>query len=110
VLQLQKQWQQRNSLKKTFEVANIKCSGCANTVTKELNKTGFSEVEVDLSCEPRKVTVMLDDMATEALLQSTLRKLGYPFFDEEVNAIDGVSLKAKSFISCAIGKFTLDNN
>ena len=90
----------------TFEVNNIRCGGCANTITKSLLKEGFSNIEVDLSCEPRKVTVDICDEASEAHLKAILRNLGYPLFDEEIGLADSTALKAKSFVSCAIGKIS----
>jgi copper chaperone len=94
----------------TVEVNNVRCEGCANTITKNLLKEGFSDVQVDLSCEPRKVTVSAKDGASLAQLKSILRKLGYPLCDEENSLRDMASLKAKSFISCAIGKFSNENS
>jgi copper chaperone len=91
-------------MKQTFEVANIRCGGCANTITKALQKVGFSEVEVDLSCEPRKVTAEIADEAQSALFKATLRSLGYPLATDERGLAEGTVLKAKSFVSCAIGK------
>ena len=49
---------------KTLEVNNIRCSGCANTITKALLKEGFTSINIDLSCEPRTVTVELEDGAS----------------------------------------------
>mgnify|MGYP003513446800 CR=1 FL=1 len=43
-------------MKQTFEVHNVKCGGCANTLTKSL-KDDFGSVEVDLSVNPRKITL-----------------------------------------------------
>ena len=94
-------------MQKTFEVCNIRCGGCANTITKALEENGFKNIEIDLGCEPRKVTVDLDD--GEALLaqfRAILRKLGYPLCDEEIGFVDNANLKAKSVVSCAIGKFS----
>jgi len=88
----------------TFEVVNVRCSGCANTITKALREEGLSEVTVDLLCEPRKVTVEVVDEAQLAQVKAILRKLGYPPVDEENSAFDSAELKVKSFVSCAIGK------
>jgi len=90
----------------TFEVANIRCGGCAATIKKALSEEGFTSVEVDLSCEPRKVTVDLVDEAHVAQFRAVLRKLGYPLNDEDVGFMDAAGLKAKSFVSCAVGKFS----
>jgi copper chaperone len=87
-----------------FEVANIRCGGCANTITKALNEAGFTEVSVDLSCEPRKVTAEIADEAQLAQFKATLRSLGYPLSTDERGFSEDTILKAKSFVSCAIGK------
>ena len=91
---------------RTFEVANIRCGGCAATIKKALSESGFTEVEVDLSCEPRKVTFMETSGAQSAQFRVILRSLGYPLFGEQASMIDSAGLKAKSFISCAVGKFS----
>jgi hypothetical protein len=37
-------------------------------------------------------------------LSKALRELGYPLAEEEMSFMDSTSAKAKSFVSCAIGK------
>jgi copper chaperone CopZ len=91
---------------KTFEVCNIKCEGCANTIKNSLESEGFTNIDIDLSCEPRKVTVDTIDEASEAHLKAILRNLGYPLCDEEIGFVGSTALKAKSFVSCAIGKIS----
>ena len=93
-----------------MEVNNIRCEGCANTIKKALIKEGFKSINIDLSCEPRKVTVELQDEASSAQFRKILRKLGYSLCDEEISFSNSASLKAKSFVSCAVGKFTIENN
>lgn len=95
---------------KTVEVNNIRCEGCVNTLKKALKKEGFSGVEVDLSCEPRKITVNIEDEASEAHFRAILRKLGYPLCEEKTTFTDVATFKAKSFISCAVGKFNSNND
>jgi copper chaperone CopZ len=94
----------------TVEVNNVRCSGCSNTIKKALAEEGFEGVEVDLSCEPRKVTVNVQNEASSAHFRAILRKLGYPLFDEEIGFANATTLKAKSFISCAIGKFSVNDD
>ena len=89
-----------------LEVANVRCGGCASTITKELQESGFTNVSVDLSCEPRKVTVEIVDEDQFALVKAILRKLGYPLSSEENTTLDSATLKVKSFVSCAVGKFS----
>jgi copper chaperone CopZ len=95
---------------KTFEVLNVKCGGCSSTLKKELSAKGFKNIEVDLTCEPRKVTLDVTNEASETLLRSTLHKLGYPLADENIGTIEGAGLKAKSFVSCAVGKLSQNDS
>jgi len=92
-------------MKQTFEVLNIKCGGCANTVKKALLEK-FGEVEVDLEVMPRKITLDIEDDKVDDLKQK-LKSLGYPFADEKLTTIEKFGTTAKSFVSCAIGK--MDN-
>jgi len=89
-------------MKQTFEVINVKCGGCAGTLKDKL-KNDFGEVEVDLNVEPRKITLDIEDENIEALA-AALKKLGYPLVTEEMGFIDSTTAKAKSFVSCAVGK------
>ncbi len=101
-----KKFQEENLLKKSFEVLNVKCSGCANTLKKAL-KDDFGEVEVDLEVTPRKITLDMSDEKMEEFKEK-LRSLGYPLSTDELSGLEKVSTTAKSFISCAIGKMSED--
>ena len=93
-------------MKQTFEVLNVKCGGCANTLKKSL-KDEFGEVEVDLDVMPRKITLEIEDKDKENLkenLKIKLRSLGYPLSDDELSGFQKATTTAKSFVSCAIGK------
>ncbi len=94
-------------MKKSFVVANIRCEGCDNTIKKALAPE-FGEVEVDLSKEPRIVTVEIKNEEDEEKFKKTLKSLGYPITTDQTGFLEDKALKAKSFISCAVGKFTLD--
>lgn len=87
-----------------FEVANIRCGGCANTITKALKEAGFEEVSVDTTCEPRKVTAKIVDEAQLTQFKVILRSLGYPLVGEEEGSLESAALKVKSFVSCVVGK------
>jgi len=89
-------------MKQTFEVENVKCSGCANTLKTKLKDT-FGDVDVDLDVTPRKITLKIDDNQIE-VLKEQLRSLGYPLSSDELSTLQNVGAKAKSFVSCAIGK------
>ena len=89
-------------MKQTFEVLNVKCGGCASTLTKSL-KDEFGDVEVNLEVHPRQITLELQDEQKEAL-KLKLRGLGYPLSDDELSGFQKATTTAKSFVSCAIGK------
>lgn len=63
-------------MKKTLEVYNVKCGGCANTLTSAL-KEDFGEVTVNLDVEPRQITLEIEDDKIQEL-KTKLRSLGYP--------------------------------
>jgi len=86
----------------TFQVINVKCGGCASTLKEKLFEK-FGKVEVDLEKEPREITLDIEEEKIPALGE-VLKKLGYPFITEKMGFVDGTSAKAKSFVSCAIGK------
>ncbi|BCD68057.1 heavy-metal-associated domain-containing protein [Nitratiruptor sp. YY09-18] len=94
-------------MKKSFQVQNIRCEGCANSIKKALS-AHFGFVEVDLSKMPRIVTVELKSEDDKKKLKNILLSLGYPMIDEDLSKSQELGAKAKSFVSCAIGKFTLD--
>ncbi len=96
-------------MRKSFEVLNVKCGGCAATI-KDALKAEFGEVEVDLELEPRVVSLEIKDEAHEELFRQKIKSLGYPLSDEDLGVISKGTLKAKSFVSCAIGKLSSDED
>ena len=92
-------------MKKTFKVYNVKCGGCANTLKTKLEPL-FGVIEVDLEVMPREITLEITDDQEQQLRQE-LHSLGYPMTDEELGFVEGGTAKAKSFVSCAVGKFEL---
>jgi len=89
-------------MKQTYEVRNVKCDGCANTLTTKL-KEDFGKVEVNLEVEPRQITLDIEESNIPAL-RKALISLGYPMSDEDLSTVKGFTTTAKSFVSCAIGK------
>lgn len=82
-------------------IANLKCSGCATTITKELsNLKGVQNVTVnpDADC----VDITYDNIERKIIIDK-LHSLGYPEATEE----NGLLLQLKSYASCMIGK--IDN-
>jgi copper chaperone CopZ len=90
---------------KTYEVNNVKCGGCANTLITALEKD-YGKVEVDLDAHPRKITLDIDESQEEAL-KVKLRGLGYPLVTDELSGFEKATTTAKSFVSCAVGKFNV---
>jgi len=88
-------------MKREYEVLNIKCGGCAGTITRKLSEQ-FEGVEVDVG--KGVVAAEITGEEREAELRRILRGLGYPMADEKVGFVEGNVLKAKSFVSCAVGR------
>jgi copper chaperone CopZ len=84
--------------KETIIIDNLKCGGCANTVTKKLQAMeGVKNVNVLL--ETSTVEIEKEENVTREALIEKLSKLGYP----EIGTSNLVQ-KAKSYVSCAIGR------
>ena len=87
----------------TYElsVENIKCSGCANTITSKLNAMDIIDsCEVDVE---NGVVTVYGDESNKTEVSQLLLKLGYP----ETGTAEGLKAakaKAKSFVSCAVGR------
>lgn len=85
----------------TVTVENIKCGGCANSIRKAVGAIdGVTGVEVDV--EKGDIRVEAPEASRTAVVKRLL-ELGYP----ESGAVSGIgsaAAKAKSFVSCAIGR------
>jgi copper chaperone len=78
------------------QVENIKCSGCITSIKNELKEIpGVISVDVDLE----KSEVTLAGEFEENLIIKKLDHMGYP-----VVGHNSLMKKAKSYVSCAIGK------
>lgn len=86
-----------------IQVENIKCGGCASSITKKIN-SNFNIDSTEVEIENGVVIVDIADDKKQELIE-TLFKLGYP----ETGSVEGIKsakAKAKSFVSCAIGQMT----
>lgn len=84
-----------------LEIQNLKCGGCAHTITTKIS--AFENVsEVAVNVETSEISFGYDTEATLELVVEKLKQLGYPVEGADNNGL----LKAKSFVSCAIGKVT----
>jgi copper chaperone CopZ len=85
-----------------IQVENIKCGGCMNSIKKALSSlVGVENVQVEKETET--VTVIGSNDIRENLIEK-LAQLGYP---EKGN--NNLLHKAKSFVSCAVGRITKEN-
>jgi len=88
----------------TIAVENIKCDGCASSIRSKLTEQELVQtVEVDV--EQGQVQVEGNPEWRDQVAIA-LAKMGYP----EVGSVEGMkaaAAKAKSFVSCAIGR--IDN-
>lgn len=91
-------------MKHTFQVENIRCGGCENTITKKLKEIkGVEDVQVDVDQKQVSVTTSpSSDTEIHNLLSEKLSKLGYP--ETGKAGSNNLKTKATSVLSCAIGK------
>jgi copper chaperone len=84
-----------------ISVENIKCGGCASTIRNKIaEEAGVESVEVNV--DAGLVTVH-GDVSQRDAITTRLAQLGYP----EAGSVEGMkaaAARAKSFVSCAIGR------
>jgi copper chaperone len=84
-----------------FDVENIKCGGCENTIRKGLSAiAGVSEVQIDR--DQQRITLLANE-ADRHTIAEKLRNMGYPEQGSVAGLQSGLA-QAKSMVSCAIGK------
>lgn len=80
-------------------VSNIKCGGCAKSITNKLNSIdGISNADVNV--EAGKVSFEAIDEVTLQTAKSTLNSMGYTEGDPSTLAT------AKSYVNCMIGRMS----
>lgn len=88
-------------MKYQLEIQNLKCGGCVKTITNNIESiVGVNSVEVD-----KETSIVSLDVNSEAILVEVKQKLfdlGYPEVGEE----NSLGRKAKSMVSCAVGKIS----
>lgn len=88
-------------MESTLKIQNLKCGGCANTIVTQLSKLiGVSNVEVNNDTD--EVNFSYDSETEFESVKKKLSDLGYPLVGES----NPLPKKAKSFVSCAIGRMT----
>lgn len=86
-------------MKTTVEIQNLKCGGCANTITTKLSAL---ENIKNVTVNNENNTVSFEYNKDTHLKKATdlLSKLGYPIVGEN----NPLTKKAKSLVSCAVGR------
>lgn len=85
-------------MEQQFEVENIKCGGCMNSIKTALLKIdGVEEVVINKDTD----TIVVSGKAEREKIVDKLNDLGYP---EKGN--NTLVRKAKSYVNCAIGRMT----
>ncbi|MGV6810067.1 MAG: heavy-metal-associated domain-containing protein [bacterium] len=95
----------------SISVDNIRCGGCANSITHKLMTHAHIQ-SVDVNINEQTVTLTIDDTLDEsssdtikATVRQQLHQLGYPEHGS-VEGLQALTGKAKSVVSCAIGKMS----
>ncbi len=84
-----------------IEVENIRCGGCANSITKKLlEDPRITAVNVDIE---NQTVILESEEDIKADAAKILFGLGYPE-KGTVEGMEALKEKAKSVVSCAIGK------
>jgi len=80
-------------------IANLKCSGCENTIKTKLAELAGVE-NVTVNHEDDSVTIVHNEENNRDAFTKKLHDLGYPEATEE----NGLLLQLKSYASCMIGR------
>ncbi len=86
-----------------FDVENIKCGGCENSIRKGLGTiAGVSVGDVQIDRDQQRITVVAE-AAHRSAIANKLLSMGYPEQGTVAGLQSGLA-QAKSMVSCAIGK------
>ncbi|MEM0542773.1 heavy-metal-associated domain-containing protein [Flavobacterium sp. j3] len=85
-------------MKLEFEVENIKCGGCMNSIKSALLK--IADV-ADVSIDKEIDTIFVTGNVDKETIIAKLNELGYP---EKGN--NSLTKKAMSYLNCAIGRMS----
>jgi len=89
-----------------INVENIKCGGCAATIRSRLEAMeSVNKIDVDIA---EGIVSVEGSEDTRKAVTAKLLKLGYP---ESVTAegIAAAKARAKSFVSCAVGRLSAED-
>lgn len=81
-------------------VQNLKCGGCASTITGKLSELeNISDIEINI--DESEITFNHLNKSDIDAVSNKLSAIGYPSIEDDNTVLS----KAKSFVSCATGKF-----
>ena len=83
------------------QIQNLKCSGCEATILRKLSELDNID-KVIVSQDDNTVSFNYKAKKDVEMVKNTLKKLGYPL-EGVKNRLD---TKAKSYVSCAIGRIS----
>tara|TARA_R110001632_G_scaffold194733_3_gene316194 strand:+ start:5167 stop:5433 length:267 start_codon:yes stop_codon:yes gene_type:complete len=86
-------------MRTSIVVQNLKCGGCANTITTKLSQLE-NVLDIFVNTETSSVSFVTGSTEDVIMAKEKLKALGYPTFEDD----NGVLAKVKSFVSCALGK------
>lgn len=88
-------------MKTSIMIQNLRCGGCANTITNKLSSIiNISNVKVDI--DESKVSFNHTNTEDALMVKERLKNLGYPSIEDS----NSFTSKAKSLVSCATGKLS----
>lgn len=87
-------------MKTSIIVNNLKCGGCAKTITSKLSEIK-NIYNIDVNVHESKVSFKYINEDAAFLVKEKLSKIGYPSIEDD----NTFAHKTKSYISCATGKF-----
>lgn len=88
-------------MKTSIIVQNLKCGGCAKTITEKLS--GIDHIsKVEVNTENSMVSFLYESTEDALAARDTLASLGYPSVDGKNN----LAHKTRSFVSCAMGRLS----
>jgi len=89
------------SMKSTIVIQNLKCGGCASTITTKISALdNVNNVLVDV--ETSIVSFEASSEEDITTVKNKLAAIGYPVEGEDNSMVS----KAKSFVSCATGRMS----
>ncbi len=87
-----------NKMKTDIQIENLKCGGCAATIKKGISAINGVN-DIDINVEKSIVSITSENVNLDEI-KKKLSQLGYP----EVGDKNTLVHKAKSFVSCAVGR------